>query len=274
MIRTGDATSITGGDRETAQQLLDRARELVDARRESLPGRYVRREDASIAAREVASEIQLPEGWVWARWGDIAVSQNGRAFPSAQYSNAGVRLLRPGNLHASGRVDWSAQNTRRLPLSWADSARDYLLGPNELVMNLTAQSLRDEFLGRVCRTSEGEPALLNQRIARLTPLGADQAYIFWVLKSPLFRRFVRRLNTGSLIQHMFTSQLDGFLLPLPPLTVQRTIAQEVERQMSIIDELGMQIRSDLHRVQTLSRAVLDAALDGQLLRNLARAEPA
>jgi len=38
-------------------------------------------------------------------------------------------------------------------------------------MNLTAQSLKDEFLGRGCLKSDGEPAPLNQRTARFHNLG-------------------------------------------------------------------------------------------------------
>jgi type I restriction enzyme S subunit len=249
---------------ETAEQLLERANGMVQAARRGLRRSPIHREDAADAASEALSGVSLADGWVWARWGDISVSQNGRAFPSAQYATNGIRLLRPGNLHASGRVQWTQENTRRLPISWATAAREYLLGEDELVMNLTAQSLKDEFLGRICRTTDDEPALLNQRIARLMPQAVDAAYIFWVLKSPLFRRFVERLNTGSLIQHMFTSQLDEFLVPLPSPAVQRKIVEHVERQMSIVDQLQDQIASGLRRTSSLERSIADAAFGGRV----------
>src|SRR5439155_26285951 len=113
---------------------------------------------------------RLAEGWCWASWAQIGFSQNGRLFPSGEYQASGVRLLRPGNLHVSGRLEWHARNTRYLPPVWADRYPGYLLGPGELVMNLTAQSLRDEFLGRVCMTTSSERCLLDQRQARLSPL--------------------------------------------------------------------------------------------------------
>jgi type I restriction enzyme, S subunit len=244
---------------ETAEQLVVRARALVLAARAGRQ-RHSPRADAATAAREVASSVMLPAGWVWARWGDIAVSQNGRSFPSADYTQDGIRLLRPGNLHSSGKVEWNNANTKRLPRTWAETATDYILGPDELVMNLTAQSLKDEFLGRVCVTDGDEPALLNQRIARLCPQALDPTYVFWVLKSPLFRRFVRSLNTGSLIQHMFTSQLDEFMVPVPPLAEQRAIVSYVEQQVSVMDHVADQVASSLRRTVTLRRATLQAAL--------------
>lgn len=128
----------------------------------------------------------------------------------------GVRLLRPGTLHVSGRVEWTIENTRCIPVRWATDFPDFIVGNGELVMNLTAQSLKDEFLGRICLTSSPERCLLNQRICRLIPISVPPWYLLWMFKSSMFRRFVDGLNTSSLIQHMFTSQLADFTLPLPP----------------------------------------------------------
>ena len=68
-----------------------------------------------------ASECRItPDGWMWARFGDIAEFQNGRAFPGKEYCTEGTRLLRPGNLFADGSVRWTEKNTQCLPLRWAD----------------------------------------------------------------------------------------------------------------------------------------------------------
>ena len=49
----------------------------------------------------------LPPSWTTAPWSAVGYSQNGRAFPSADYTADGMRLLRPGNLYASGQVGWT-----------------------------------------------------------------------------------------------------------------------------------------------------------------------
>lgn len=217
---------------------------------------------------------ELPEGWSWATWAQTGTSQNGRPFPSSQYQSAGVRLLRPGNLLASGAVEWNDSNMRRLPHEWATKCPELLLDPGELVMNLTAQSLKDEFLGRICITGPGEPALLNQRLARLTPLLLDRRYVLWLLKSSWFRAFVQALNTGSLIQHMFTSQLDAFILPLPPAAEQARIAAEVERRLSVIDNLEHTVEQNIARCGRLRQSILKRAFEGKLVPQDPSDEPA
>ena len=216
----------------------------------------------------------LPEGWVWARWEQVGFCQNGRAFPSSEYQLSGVRLLRPGNLHVSGRVEWTAQNTRYLDLDWETRHPEYIIGGNQLVMNLTAQSLRDEFLGRICITGQGDKTLLNQRIARLTPVIIDRRFCLWIFKSNAFRNYVNGLNTGSLIQHMFTHQIDDFCLPMPPLVEQEQIVSVVEEQFSSCDNFEDVIERRLEYAQALRQSILKAAFAGKLVPQDPNDEPA
>jgi type I restriction enzyme, S subunit len=217
----------------------------------------------------------LPPSWSTAPWSAIGYSQNGRAFPSADYTTAGTKLLRPGNLYASGKVGWTAANTRYLPERYASDFPSYLVRPGEIIMNLTAQSLKDEFLGRVCMTgTREESVLLNQRLARLTPVGMNPRFVFYVLKSPLFRRFVDQLNTGSLIQHMFTSQLDHFTFPVPPRGEQDRIVERLEEILTFFDRLEETILKIGMHVPALRSAILNTAFSGRIVPQDHTDEPA
>jgi type I restriction enzyme S subunit len=209
---------------------------------------------------------QLPDGWTWTTWDQIGFSQNGRPFPSAEYQAAGIRLLRPGNLHVRGKVVWTEENTRCMPQKFAGANPDLLIGGGELVMNLTAQSLKDEFLGRVCVTDHDEECLLNQRVARLTPVFVPPQFVLYLLKSWRFRRYVDGLNSGSLIQHMFTLQLAEFTFPLPPLAEQTRIVAEVERRLSVVEELEEAASANLQRATGLRRSVLQDAFSPDRLK--------
>jgi type I restriction enzyme S subunit len=244
-------------DVEAASELLKR---ILAERRAKWNGKGKYKEPA---APDTADLPSLPEGWIWVRWDQIALSQNGRAFPSKEYQAQGFKLLRPGNLHVSGKVVWNEENSRYLPECWATEFPEFIVGPHELIMNLTAQSLKDEFLGRVCLTGPEERCLLNQRLARLTPVEVLPEFLLWVFKSRVFRRFVDDLNTGSLIQHMFTSQLGDFVLPLPPLPEQQQIIAEVERRLSVIEEIEAMAFINFQRAERLKQSILQQAFAGQ-----------
>jgi type I restriction enzyme, S subunit len=153
-----------------------------------------------------------------------------------------------------------------MPQHFADENRDLIVRGREIVMNLTAQSLKDEFLGRVCLTNEGEECLLNQRLARLTPVIVAPEFALYLLKAWRFRRFVDQLNSGSLIQHMFTSQLAEFTFPLPPLSEQQRIITEVERRLSVIEELETLVNANLQRATRLRQSILQRAFEGEFAR--------
>ena len=216
----------------------------------------------------------LPDGWCWVSWEQAGVSQNGRAFPSKHYQESGIKLLRPGNLHVDGQVWWTKKNTRYMPQRYLESASDLKVGPGELVINLTAQSLKDDFLGRVCITSRDDLCLLNQRLARLTPVGILSSFMLCVFRSFVFRKFVSDLNTGSLIQHMFTRQLDEFVFPLPPLDEQYSIVESVDDLLSVIGHLEVNIESKMTSVQGLRQSILKQAFTGKLVPQNPNDEPA
>jgi len=259
-----------GRRHEPASALL--ARVLAERR-----ARWAERGERGKYKEPVAPETEglpeLPEGWCRATWSQVGFSQNGRPFPSAEYCDSGIRLLRPGNLHVSARVVWSATNTVHMPEAWATEYPNAIIGPHELVMNLTAQSLKDDFLGRVCLTGPGERCLLNQRIARLTPAGVSREFMQLVFRAWPFRRFVEGLNTGSLIQHMFTSQLDSFSFSLPPLAEQARIVAEVDRRLSVLDQVEALVGRSLTRCASLRQSILKRAFEGRLVPPSAEVTP-
>ena len=159
---------------------------------------------------------------------DVAGFQVGIPFPSSEYQALGVALLRPGNIQNTEYVVWDDDHTVAMPSRWLGVAGRYVVPPGSIVMNLTAQSLEDGFLGRAAVTPQPVQSLLNQRVARFDVNGCDHDYFFWALRSPFVREQVDRLGQGTKVQHLYNKDVEALLLPLPP---------EREQQTSVASEL-------------------------------------
>lgn len=215
-------------------------------------------------AEQALAPYAIPREWRWVSWSSLGHSTNGSAFPSSDYSDSGIKLLRPGNLRETGRVIWDQKNTRYLPDQYALTNPRYLISGRALIMNLTAQSLKDQFLGRVCLTSQDDRFMLNQRLAWLQPVNMNPEYLLVVFRSPLFRRFVNRLNTGSLIQHIHTWQIGQFQIPVPPIEEQLRIVAAVREVLSGVERLEESSGNIAHRARWLLSGLFTEAFAGRL----------
>jgi type I restriction enzyme S subunit len=188
-----------------------------------------------------------------ARLGEIADLGMGRVYPSADYGEQGLRLLRPGNISPSGYLDWAPRNTVCLPSHYGDERGAVMLAAGDIVMNLTAQSMEDGFLGRVCLARDGDESIVNQRIARLRGTDLPTEYLFRVLQDQSFRNHVERIAKGSKIKHLYWQDLSQFEVPWPSafraaevvarldaaeqvLITAATAARDVKRTMSALAE--------------------------------------
>ena len=210
---------------------------------------------------------KVAKSWKSYAIGDIAIVLNGKAFPSKEYADNGIRLLRPGNLHVTGKVVWTDKNSTFLPEVWAERRPELLLTAGALLMNLTAQSLKDEFLGRVCVLGQSsEPVLLNQRIASFeSRLDYDiTPYLYVYFKSPLFREFVDTLDSGTLIKHMSTNDVLNHRITLPDSAEQTEIVRRVKHLFTFADQIEQRLTEAQTRINQLTQSILAKAFHGAL----------
>lgn len=156
----------------------------------------------------------------------ICKMQNGRSFSSEQYCNEGIRLLRPGNLDKGGYITWNSDNTKHLPCDYRTVASEYLINPGDIVINLTAQSLEEGFMGRVCMAGINDFSLLNQRIGRFICNECIlPEYLYRYLQTAPFRNLVESSCEGSKIKHLYWRHIENFPILLPPIKQQQRIIQ-------------------------------------------------
>ena len=177
---------------------------------------------------------------------DLCEMQNGRPFPRSDYSEQGLRLLRPGNLGANGRLTWEPSKTVCLPERWHDDARDFVVRNGDVLINLTAQSLDDRFMGRICVAGPADISLLNQRIGRFLNWSDDilPEYVSRVLQSTRFQQHVTSMCEGSKVKHLFWFHIGRFAVHVPPTPKQEAIVGVLQSVDGLLNAVARRIEDN------------------------------
>ncbi|MCG2795239.1 MAG: restriction endonuclease subunit S [Actinomycetia bacterium] len=177
--------------------------------------------------------------------GEHCEMQNGRPFPGNEYCEDGQLLLRPGNLDPSGYLTWDDDKTKRVPHRYREEASDFVVNAGDVLINLTAQSLEDGFMGRVCIVRDGDESLLNQRIGRFRDFSERliPEFLFRVLQNSSFKRHAIGMCEGSKIKHLFWEHISRFQFPLPDIDEQSRVIQELRGIDSAVGAAGERIES-------------------------------
>lgn len=111
-------------------------------------------------------------------------------------------------------------------------------------------------------------ALFNYHIMRLrlepTVLMAKY-YLAYVRGSSQVENYIREVNHGATRDGINTEQLLNMPVALPPFAEQQCIVAEVERRLSVIEELEAIVEANLTRANRLRQSILQQAFSGQLV---------
>lgn len=128
-------------------------------------------------------------------------------------------------------------------------------------------------------------------LARSTPIAFKACGQFWVnnhahivkeidgVNLSYLEYFLNGLNlqfyiTGSAQPKLTQAALNRIPVPLPPTNEQKRIVEEVERRLSIIEEMEAAVAANLKRAERLRQALLKRAFEGKLVPQDPHDEPA
>ena len=193
------------------------------------------------ATNFVETEIgSIPREWSIISLGKVADVQTGFPFPSNQYGQSGIKVVRGENIK-EGALDWSRLKT------WdkVSGLEKYLLSEDDVVIAMDGNVGRNKALVR----GEFLPMILAQRVARLRakPQVLDQRFLQQIILSDSFKHYCDGVKTGTTIAHINQKQIESLLIPLPSLGEQKKIAE----MLSSIDdkiELNNCINANLERL--------------------------
>lgn len=243
---------------ETGEQLLKR---ILAERRKNWTGRGQYKEPA---APDTANLPPLPEGWTWATLEAITEALGGFAFESKKFSDSGFQVVKMANIK-TGRLDLSQRPSFISEVS-DEVAEKYMLRSRDILVTLTGTRKERDY-GYVVEVKGQENLLLNQRIARLRPSDkVASSYLQIALQSESYRNRFFAYETGNVGQgNVGMRAVTIEPVALPPLAEQTRIVAEVERRLSVVEELESVVSANLQRAVRLRQSILQKAFTGELV---------
>ncbi len=216
--------------------------------------------------------FKIPTNWRWCQLGDIISYQNGYAFKSSDMSKGenGYPVIKSQNLMTLKVVIKDGNDRIECPDEKMLSCQ---IRKNDLLMCLSSQSNNPEPLGKTAIYELDDPALLNQRVLKMTLMKLDMLYyIFYVINSAYFHYDVSHKGDGSAQSNLKLEHVREMLIPLPPIEEQQRIVDKINEIMPKIDEYE-KIEKELEALKkefptNMKDALLQAAMQGKLTKQL------
>ena len=218
---------------------------------------------------------QLPIGWTWTSFEEVA-----EATPHALKAGPfGSSLKKEYYVPKGYKIYGQEQVIRGDPFYgdyYIDDERYRKLKacavkPGDVLISLVGT------IGRVLILPEGiEPGIINPRLVKLS---LDKSlvkgkYVKTYLESSSVRHYFSLSSHGGTMDILNLTILKALPIALPPLREQQVIVDEVERCISIADELDRVVEHSLKRADRLRQSILKKAFEGKLVLQDPSDEPA
>jgi len=223
------------------------------------------------AAPDTDNLPDLPDGWSWATTDQLFwfVTSGSRGW-AKYYSDSGAVFIRIGNLdHDSIGLDLS--DTQHVqPPDGAEGTRTRV-APGDVLISITAD------VGMVALVRDDiEQAYINQHVSLARPVPClCLPYLAWFLASQDGgQRQFTALQRGATKVGLGLDDIRSVNVPVPPLSEQRRIVDEVERCLSISSECQGSLAVNKVRLQRARQSILKWAFEGRLVDQDPTDEPA
>ena len=200
-----------------------------------------------------------PEGWAWATPEQLSSSESyslgigpfGSNLKVSDYTTEGVPLIfvrniRPGRFVKAKEVYVTAAKAEELKAHQAS-------GGDILITKMGAPP------GDACLYPEDAPnAVITADCIKLrpSPLLSDRRFFVHALNSELVKPQILDITKGVAQMKVSLGRFECIAIPLPPLAEQTRIVAEVERRLSVVEELEAVVTTNLQRATRLRQSIL------------------
>ena len=215
------------------------------------------------AIPDTANLPPLPEGWTWARLEQLGLTFGGLTKnPKRAKLPKQLPYLRVVNVYAN---ELRLEEIEHIGVD--DSELEKLLLRTGDLLIVEGNGSKGQ-IGRLAIWDGSiDPCVHQNHIIKVRPVEAlVSKWILHWLQSPNGRHFVELVaSSTSGLYTLSVNKVGALPIALPSLAEQRRIVAEVERRLSVLEELEAVVSADLQRASRLRRSILQKAFTGKLV---------
>ena len=190
--------------------------------------KYWEKNGKDVVCIDAEIPFEVPSSWIWCRMGDCVNIIGGYAFKSYDLkSSLGIRVIRISDISEKGLV-----NKNIVKYNGNEDLTQYLIKRNDILIAMTGGTVGKSLL---LTEKLSEPLLLNQRVAIIRNIWINVEYLNAFLHSPYIKQIIDK-KKNSTNDNISMSDLNGFLIPLPPLKEQYRIVERYKNVTSIMSK--------------------------------------
>ena len=242
-----------GRSYETGEKLLQR---ILEERRANWSGKRKYKEPVK---PEIESLSALPDGWAWTSPEQLsagepyslAIGPFGSSLKVSDYKTEGVPLVFVRNIRSGV---FGGDNTVYVSTNKAAELSAHAVEAGDILVTKMGDPPGD-----VCRyPANRPPAVITADCIklRLTKFGVDPSFIEYVIASRVVQDQILSITKGVAQLKVNLANFSSIALPLPPFPEQIRIVAEVDRRLSIINEVEAEVDSNLLRAGALRQTLL------------------
>lgn len=199
--------------------------------------------------------FEIPENWVWCRLGEICSKIGSGSTPKgSNYSKRGFPFFRSQNIYNEGLV---YDDIKFVSDEVQKQMNGTIVLANDILLNITGGSM-----GRCALVPEDfKEGNVSQHVCIIRPLQVDRNYFHKIVLSPYFQKFIFSSTTGAGREGLPKYNLEQFAIPLPPLSEQKRIVAEIEKQLAKTKQLKEHIIANQQATEQLLKALLHQAFE-------------
>jgi len=213
------------------------------------------------AGPDTANLPGLPDGWMWATVEQLTslVTSGSRGWGD-YYSDSGYLFIRAQDIKTD-RLKFS--NVARVDIPEKAEGTRSSVSNGDILVTITGANVTKTAIAQHLE----ETAFVSQHVALLKPCiyEVSQFVYLWLISPAHGRKALEKWAYGAGKPGLSLEQIRSLTVAIPPLPEQLSALEEIDRRLSVTEELETTIETNLKRAERLRQTILQRAFSGGLV---------